>query len=80
MRGLPIHNHDDEPQASCLSFSFRRSCFGGLLSYWRPLGKKETDQHHDAFEKKYVHVPTHAASSFMQTATSREMKKANEIL
>ena len=82
MRGLPLHENDDEPQASCISFSFRRSCFGGMLSYWRPLGRRDADQHQqrDVFEKKYVHVPTHAASSFMQTATPREMKKANEII
>jgi hypothetical protein len=34
----------------------------------------------DPFEKKYVHVPTHAASSFLKTATTRDMQKANAIL
>ena len=31
-------------------------------------------------EKRYVHIPTHAASDFLMNATPRHMKKANEIL
>ncbi|KAK3394241.1 hypothetical protein B0H63DRAFT_40827 [Podospora didyma] len=31
-------------------------------------------------EKKYVHVPTHAASSFLRTTTTKPIRKANEIL
>ncbi|KAK4204037.1 hypothetical protein QBC40DRAFT_273833 [Triangularia verruculosa] len=31
-------------------------------------------------EKKYIHTPTHAASSFLKTTTTRGIQKANEIL
>ncbi|KAK1752521.1 hypothetical protein QBC47DRAFT_404846 [Echria macrotheca] len=31
-------------------------------------------------EKKYVHVPTHAASSHLKTTSSKSIQKANEIL
>ncbi|KAK3382372.1 hypothetical protein B0T24DRAFT_587133 [Lasiosphaeria ovina] len=34
----------------------------------------------EAKEKKYVHVPTHAASSYLKTTTTSEIQKANEIL
>jgi hypothetical protein len=30
--------------------------------------------------KKAAYVPQHAATSFMRTATSRRMRKANEVL
>jgi len=33
-----------------------------------------------SLQKKYVHTPTHAASSFLKTTTTREMQRANEIL
>ncbi|KAK8061549.1 hypothetical protein PG994_007915 [Apiospora phragmitis] len=31
-------------------------------------------------EKKYIHVPQNAAAGFLRTATSRQMRKNNEIL
>ncbi|KAK4251277.1 hypothetical protein C7999DRAFT_28312 [Corynascus novoguineensis] len=39
-------------------------------------GKASTN----SLQKKYVHTPTHAASSFLKTTTTREMQRANEIL
>ncbi|KAJ9132009.1 hypothetical protein NKR23_g11472 [Pleurostoma richardsiae] len=84
MRGLPLH---DEPRSA--PRVSRWNCFGGLFQYWRPRSSNPDPTAEEppvlreeliVFEKRYVHVPSHAASSFMQTATSRDMKKANEVL
>jgi len=49
--------------------------FGALCG-----GRRDGRQRKDPLEKKYMHVPTYAASDFLATATPRYMKKANEIL
>ncbi len=46
---------------------------------WRPE-QLEGSQPSDPTDKKYFHTPTHAASSFLKTTTTRNMQSANEIL
>ncbi|KAK3943748.1 hypothetical protein QBC46DRAFT_253641 [Diplogelasinospora grovesii] len=58
--------------------------------WWKPHSHSHTRQLDQTEErrrrrmvlekKKYVHVPQHAASSFMSTTTARGVRTANEIL
>ncbi|KAK4180144.1 hypothetical protein QBC36DRAFT_320757 [Triangularia setosa] len=59
---------------SCSPLGFIKS-----LGRWWPHDSKQ-DTPELPLEKKYVHVPTHAASSFIKTTTTRDIRKANEIL
>lgn len=43
-------------------------------------GPAATENEAVAADKKYVHVPQHAAEGFLRTATPGQMKKENEIL
>ncbi|KAK4041551.1 hypothetical protein C8A01DRAFT_14722 [Parachaetomium inaequale] len=61
---------------TCLPLGLIKSSLGSLSRCWRP----EQDGRPDPFEKKYVHTPTHAASSFLKTTTTRDIQRANEIL
>lgn len=54
------------------------SVVGAISSWWQP--NAEPEEMPRLLEERYVHVPEHAASSFMKTTTSREMSRANEIL
>jgi hypothetical protein len=62
---------------TCSPLSLIKSTLESLSCCWRPEHEDPTS---DPFEKKYVHTPTHAASSFLKTATSKDMQRANEIL
>ncbi|KAK1764839.1 hypothetical protein QBC33DRAFT_561516 [Phialemonium atrogriseum] len=57
-----------------------RAAARGVSRWWRPVANKEQELAPQPPQKRYVHVPTHAASSFMQTTTSRGMARANEII
>ena len=64
----------------CTPLSLIKSSLGSLARCcWNP-GHEDSQTPSDPFEKKYVHTPTHAASSFLKTATTRNMQSANEIL
>ncbi|KAK4155559.1 hypothetical protein C8A00DRAFT_13424 [Chaetomidium leptoderma] len=54
-----------------------KSSLGCLSRCWRPEQNGRTS---DPIEKKYVHTPTHAASSFLKTTTTKDIQRANEIL
>ncbi|KAK8104274.1 uncharacterized protein PG998_011307 [Apiospora kogelbergensis] len=58
--------------------TFLRSCISALCSSSRQ--HDENDNSVLTSEKKYVHVPQHAAADFLRTSTSRQMRKNNEIL
>jgi hypothetical protein len=62
---------------TCSPLGLIKSTFESLSRCWRA---EHEDRTSDPIEKKYVHTPTHAASSFLKTATSKDMRKANEIL
>lgn len=62
---------------TCLPLGLIKSSLGSIARCWGP---KQGGHMPDPFEKKYVHTPTHAASSFLKTATTRDMQKANEII
>jgi hypothetical protein len=62
---------------TCSPLGLIKSTLESLSRCWRP---EHEDRTSDPFEKKYVHTPTHAASSFLKTATSKDMQRANEIL
>lgn len=62
---------------TCVPLGLIKSSLGSLARCcWRP----EQPTPSDPFEKKYVHTPTHAASSFLKTTTTKTMQSANEIL
>jgi hypothetical protein len=69
---------DDTPKESrtCLPLGLIKSSLESLSRCWR----SEQDGRRDPFEKKYVHTPTHAASSYLKTTTTRDIQRANEIL
>lgn len=76
MRGLPIYNGEERPK-SYFSTAAIGSYFRGILRYCR---RQEVEVEEDRTDqKKYIHVPTHAASSFLETATPRTMREANEV-
>lgn len=43
-------------------------------------GSMEQIPDEDPDRPRYVHVPTHARSSFLSTASSKEMKDRNELI
>ncbi len=64
---------------TCAPLGLIKSSLGSLARCcWRP--EQDDCRPSDPFEKKYVHVPTHAASSYLKTTTTKNMQKANEIL
>ncbi len=64
----------------CMPLGLIKSSLGSLARCcWNP-GHEDSQTPSDPFEKKYVHTPTHAASSFLKTTTTRNMQSANEIL
>ncbi|KAK8043574.1 hypothetical protein PG993_006004 [Apiospora rasikravindrae] len=62
--------------------AFLHSCWCALFSSSLPSDPENSNSNSTAPmpEKKYVHVPQNAASGFLRTATSRQMRKDNEIL
>ncbi|KAK0664603.1 hypothetical protein QBC41DRAFT_233599 [Cercophora samala] len=72
---IPLDNEDRGPKRqSCSPLGFIKS-FG---RWWSHDSKQNTAE--PSPEKKYVHTPTHAASSFLKTTTTRDIQRANEIL
>ncbi len=79
------HDHERGHAACCSPLGVLKSVKTGLSYWWQP--GREHDQRRTASSpsaevetKKYVHVPTHAASSHLSTTASKSIKKANEIL
>jgi len=62
---------------SCAPLGLIMSSLGSFSRCWCSA---EDGQAPAPVEKKYVHTPTHAASSYLKTTTTRNMQKANEIL
>jgi hypothetical protein len=62
---------------TCLPVALVKTSLEHLSRFWRPEQDNRTS---DPFEKKYVHKPTHAATSFLRTATTKSMQVANEVL
>ncbi|KXX82223.1 hypothetical protein MMYC01_201787 [Madurella mycetomatis] len=67
-----------EGKTICSPLGMIKSSIGSVSRWWRPERDSRTSE--PAPEKKYVHTPTHAASSFLKTTTTRSMQSANEIL
>ncbi|GAB1310037.1 hypothetical protein MFIFM68171_00247 [Madurella fahalii] len=67
-----------EQKRTCSPLSMVKSSIGSITRWWRP--EQDPRASKPAPEKKYVHTPTHAASSFLKTTTTRSMQSANEIL
>lgn len=57
-----------------------KSSLASLSRCWRIDHEDDDGPAPCPSEKKYVHVPTHAASSFLKTTTTRGIAKANEVL
>lgn len=69
MKGLPFSRKEADYQNAERE---RKTGCSSLLSWFRgPPKKTPTPQYRD--EKPYHHAPTHAASSFMKTATTPAM-------
>lgn len=82
MTGDNYHHLERDAEAqkeerTCSPLGVLMSSLGALSRCWRPEQNKQAS---DPFEKKYVHKPTHAASSYLKTTTTRDMQRANEIL
>jgi hypothetical protein len=63
---------------TCLPLALVKTSLECLSRCWR--SEQGRNRISDPFEKKYVHKPTHAASSFLRTATTRDIQRANEVL
>ncbi|KAI1844577.1 hypothetical protein JX265_001562 [Neoarthrinium moseri] len=68
---------EGEPPLVTQIIALLKGMFWGKSNSERGISVPEEEE---TVPKKYVHVPTHAASSFLRTATPKHMKKANEIL
>lgn len=68
----------------CQPLKMVQTRISGIFSSTPSSSRRRTEQsaadRQDQSEKKYVHIPTHAASDFLKTMTTREIKKANEVL
>ncbi|KAK8075228.1 hypothetical protein PG997_009891 [Apiospora hydei] len=60
--------------------AFLYNCWCALCSSSLPSDSENNHSPAPMPEKKYVHVPQNAASGFLRTSTSRQMRKDNEIL
>lgn len=70
----------DEKRKSCpLPLGKIKSFFGSISRGWSYESNKHSTNP-EAPQKKYVHTPTHAASSHLRTMSNASMKKANEVL
>lgn len=67
-----------EDKGTCSPLGMIKSSIGLISRWWRPEQASRTSE--PAPEKKYVHTPTHAASSFLKTTTTKSMQSANDIL
>ncbi|SPQ17811.1 2dbce6ed-c881-4e3b-a51e-03476da69990 [Thermothielavioides terrestris] len=63
---------------TCLRLGLIKSSLESLSHWWRAEHEDPTAS--QPVEKKYMHRPTHAGSSFLRTTTTRGMQEANEIL
>jgi hypothetical protein len=63
---------------TCHPLALVKTSLERLTRGWRL--EQDSNRTSDPFEKKYVHKPTHAATSFLKTATTRDMQAANEVL
>lgn len=71
---IPLDNEErGSRRSSCSPLGFIKS----VGRWWSHDSKKATPE--PSPEKKYVHTPTHAASSFLKTTTTRDIQRANEI-
>jgi len=73
---LPLsHKPRDDERTAC------SSCWSGLHIFWSylvgvfqgPPKPEHQPQYRDEKEKKYMHVPTHAASSYLSSTTTAAM-------
>ena len=72
------HEETARTVRTCLPLALVKTSLERLSRYWHP--EQGSSQTSDPFEKKYVHKPTHAATSFLRTATTKDMQAANEVL
>ncbi|KAK6820985.1 hypothetical protein PG987_015385 [Apiospora arundinis] len=79
MSGTSANLHGARPSGFQGLCAFLRSCVCALCSSSRPHDDEETSSA-PMPEKKYVHVPQHAAAGFLRTSTSRQMRINNEVL
>ncbi len=73
------HTEHQEPPKStrtCLPLDMLKSSLTSLAHCWRHSPSPVPDP----FEKKYTHTPTHAATSYLKTTTTRTMQAANDII
>jgi hypothetical protein len=77
---------DDANSGSCCSpLGFVKNVRTGVSYWWKPEHHGAGRRHHASptaspNDKKYVHVPTHAASSHLRTTSTATMQEANEAL
>ncbi|KAK4191856.1 hypothetical protein QBC35DRAFT_279510 [Podospora australis] len=79
-RRTPKYQDQDEEEkkrAKCLPLGKIKSFFTSISHGWSYESNKAAPK---TPEKKYVHTPTHAASSHIRTTSNGSIRKANEIL
>ncbi|KAK0618180.1 hypothetical protein B0T17DRAFT_328054 [Bombardia bombarda] len=72
----------EQGNLSCPPLGLIKSSVSKTVSrWWRPQEDDNKPPTQPApVERRYVHVPTHAASSFLKTTTTSRIRKANEVL
>ena len=75
--------HGTEGTAAHSPLELLKTMKHGVSRWWKPSKEHEARpgmRTEDIEVKKYVHVPTHAASSHLSTTTNPRMAKANDLL
>ncbi|KAK3899569.1 hypothetical protein C8A05DRAFT_36815 [Staphylotrichum tortipilum] len=79
---LPHIPHQQQPPKqqqtrTCIPLDMLKSSLTSLSRCWH---HNPSSNPRDPFEKKYTHTPTHAATSYLKTTTTRTMQTANDII